>query len=222
MQDRSRKTRQLVLEAAYRVFVREGFERAQLDTIAQEAGRTKGAVYTHFESKEHLFLSLLERRTLETAHRVDELVAGASDPEHFIEVLRNAVTELRNPDWAILNLELKLYAIRHPSASERLRKAYRQVHKSDAGDGIFELLKQRGESRISHKLSALWTIVSAIVLDMNFDPEMMTRREARLVLSEVFDGLFSRKSKTVRKKAADHKDSSTSSARKPGRRAARP
>jgi hypothetical protein len=43
---------------------------------------------------------------------------------------------------------------------------------------------------MASKLSALWSIVSAIVLDLHFDPDVMSRREASLLLGEVFDGLF--------------------------------
>jgi hypothetical protein len=34
-----------LLDAAETIFVRDGYERAQIETIAAEAGRTKGAVY---------------------------------------------------------------------------------------------------------------------------------------------------------------------------------
>ena len=200
VQDRSKKTRELLLEAAYRVFVRDGFERAQVDAIAKEAGRTKGAVYAHFENKEHLFLSLLVQRTLETASRFDALVARESDPARFLNALREGMTELSDPAWSILNLELKLYAIRHPSAAKRLRSTFRRIHERDTGVVAQHLA---GDSRVTSKLSAMWTIVSAIVLDMNFDPELMTGLEAKVVIGEVFDGLFPSKAKDVACKPAD-------------------
>jgi AcrR family transcriptional regulator len=219
MQDRSKRTRELLLNAAYRVFVRDGFERAQLESIAREAGRTKGAVYAHFESKEHLFLSLLEQRTIETERRVDALIARESEPERFVETLRVALTELSDPDWAILNLELKLYAIRHPSAKVRLRSAYRRFHELETKTKIFERLTRGSQSSMTtSKLLALWTLVSAVVLDMNFDPEFMTRREAKLILSEVFDGLFPQDGKPDRNLPAKHKNLSADSAGKDNRR----
>ena len=189
MQDRSRKTRALLLDAASRVFVREGFERAQIDAIAREAGRTKGAVYAHFQNKEHLFLCLLEQRTAEAERRVDRLIGRETEPARMLETLRAAITELRDPEWAILNLELKLYALRHPRAAERLRSTFRRIH-DEEGSLIAERLSERSRAVMAGKLSALWSIVSAIVLDSSFDPDVMPRREARLLLGEVFDGLF--------------------------------
>lgn len=53
-------TRQQLLRAANRLFVRNGFVATSLADIAEEAGLTKGAVYSNFESKEDLFLALLQ------------------------------------------------------------------------------------------------------------------------------------------------------------------
>jgi len=53
------RTRQELLRAASRLFLRNGFVDTSLSDIAEEAGITKGAVYSNFESKEDLFLALL-------------------------------------------------------------------------------------------------------------------------------------------------------------------
>src|SRR3954447_648557 len=53
------RTRQELLRAASRLFLRNGFVATSLSDIAEEAGLTKGAVYSKFESKEDLFLALL-------------------------------------------------------------------------------------------------------------------------------------------------------------------
>jgi AcrR family transcriptional regulator len=57
---RRERTRAALLEAAARVYARNGFAGATLDEVAAEAGYTKGAVYAHFGSKENLLLALLE------------------------------------------------------------------------------------------------------------------------------------------------------------------
>ena len=40
--------------------VREGYSGAELGEIAATAGRTKGAIYAQFESKEDIFMALVE------------------------------------------------------------------------------------------------------------------------------------------------------------------
>jgi AcrR family transcriptional regulator len=57
---RRERTRAALLEAAARVYARNGFAGATLDEVAAEAGYTKGAVYAHFGSKENLLIALLE------------------------------------------------------------------------------------------------------------------------------------------------------------------
>jgi AcrR family transcriptional regulator len=63
----SRKRRETVkrlIAAANAVIAEKGFQRASLDEIAARAGLTKGAIYSNFESKEHLFWAVLGRRRL--------------------------------------------------------------------------------------------------------------------------------------------------------------
>lgn len=48
--------RKLLLDAAYRVFTDNGYHRARLETVAQQAGYSKASVYNYFEDKEELFL----------------------------------------------------------------------------------------------------------------------------------------------------------------------
>ncbi len=47
--------RQAILDAAMRVFAREGYAQAGMDAIAAEAGVAKPTVYNHFGDKENLF-----------------------------------------------------------------------------------------------------------------------------------------------------------------------
>lgn len=52
-------TKNNIIEAALKVFGREGFSGARLEDIAKEAGVTRGAVYHHFENKLGMFSALL-------------------------------------------------------------------------------------------------------------------------------------------------------------------
>src|SRR5688500_5424687 len=70
-------TREHLLEAAARIFSRDGFHGASLDDIAATAGFTKGAVYSNFKSKEDLLLALMDQHMTE---QFDEIV-GSLDTE---------------------------------------------------------------------------------------------------------------------------------------------
>jgi AcrR family transcriptional regulator len=62
---RKAQTRTRLLEAAATVYARAGFNGATLDEVAAEAGYTKGAVYSHFGSKENLLVALMEEHLAE-------------------------------------------------------------------------------------------------------------------------------------------------------------
>ncbi|MET0831731.1 MAG: helix-turn-helix domain-containing protein, partial [Acidimicrobiia bacterium] len=57
--ERKAQTRSDLLTAARRVFLRSGFHGASVEEIAEEAGYTKGAVYSNFEDKAALYLAVL-------------------------------------------------------------------------------------------------------------------------------------------------------------------
>src|SRR5215216_6070411 len=58
---RERTYEESILEAE-KLFIEQGFHASSVDEIALEAGYTKGAVYSNFESKEDLFFAVYERR----------------------------------------------------------------------------------------------------------------------------------------------------------------
>ncbi|MFC2082974.1 TetR/AcrR family transcriptional regulator [Candidatus Bipolaricaulota bacterium] len=49
-----------ISQAAVRVFSREGFHRARMKSIAQEAGVAVGTIYNYFKDKDELLLSVFE------------------------------------------------------------------------------------------------------------------------------------------------------------------
>lgn len=52
-----------ILEAAQKVFAKEGFHQATIDEIAKEAELAKGTIYLYFKNKRELFYSLVEEKT---------------------------------------------------------------------------------------------------------------------------------------------------------------
>jgi hypothetical protein len=58
-QIRTKETLDLFMRAAQSIPVRDSYEGADSDDIAELAGRTKDAIYGHFESKEEIFVALI-------------------------------------------------------------------------------------------------------------------------------------------------------------------
>lgn len=119
-------TRARLLEAAAEVFVEEGLQGASVEAVCTRAGFTRGAFYSNFESKEQLFLALLQE---EFERRAADLEAKAAALEPVLRERRDCV---RPPEaaqlileffmpasdataWAVLEAEFLLLAMRDPS-----------------------------------------------------------------------------------------------------------
>lgn len=64
-QERSRATVDALIEATARILVRDGFDRASTNRIAQAAGVSIGSLYQYYPSKEALVAAVIERHTQE-------------------------------------------------------------------------------------------------------------------------------------------------------------
>ncbi|MEU9319723.1 ScbR family autoregulator-binding transcription factor [Streptomyces sp. NPDC048295] len=62
MQDRARATRRSLLESAAHLFVEQGYVRTSINEISDLSGRTSGAVYFHYSSKEKLALAVVREQ----------------------------------------------------------------------------------------------------------------------------------------------------------------
>lgn len=101
------QTRAKLLASARDVVAREGYENASIDLIAENAGYSKGAFYSNFDSKEEIFLELLEVHSSEDVPEIAALVAGIDDPHRMIAVISDwAASRSRDPTWGVLALEL--------------------------------------------------------------------------------------------------------------------
>jgi AcrR family transcriptional regulator len=81
--------RELILEAAGRLFGEGGYSHTTLDEIAAAAQVTKPILYRHFDSKKALYLALLERHR-EDLPRFFERVPGDLPFEERVEAILEA------------------------------------------------------------------------------------------------------------------------------------
>jgi len=80
-QDRSRATVDALLEATTRVLLKEGYDRASTNRIAEVAGVSIGSLYQYFPSKEALVAAVIDRHTQEiSAVTRQALVKAAALP----------------------------------------------------------------------------------------------------------------------------------------------
>lgn len=101
------RTKARLLESAREVVARVGYENASIDLIAENAGYSKGAFYSNFDSKEAVFLELLETHASADVPEIAALVEGVEDPHELISRISTwAAKRSRDPSWGVLALEL--------------------------------------------------------------------------------------------------------------------
>jgi AcrR family transcriptional regulator len=122
-QQRLQHTRDVLLDAAGEVFAKRGFGGAALEDIAEAAGYTRGAIYSHFGTKEELFLAVIERHLLRFLNGFEDIIGAFEsladlDVAQFAERWRELT--IAGSDSAALGYEFSLFLLRNPGARERL------------------------------------------------------------------------------------------------------
>jgi AcrR family transcriptional regulator len=80
-QERSRATVDALVEATARILVREGFDKASTNRIAEVAGVSIGSLYQYFPCKEALVAALIDRHNAEINQVArDELARAVDEP----------------------------------------------------------------------------------------------------------------------------------------------
>lgn len=106
IQDRARATVDALLAATARILVKEGYDRASTNKIAEAAGVSIGSLYQYFPSKEALVAAVIERHSGEMiAEITDSLARVATLP------LDEAVRELVRVMIDAHRIEPKLHRV---------------------------------------------------------------------------------------------------------------
>jgi AcrR family transcriptional regulator len=130
-----------ILAAALDAFYEHGFHGTTVRDIARRVGMTVPSLYYHHDSKEGVFLALLELSTSELAWRVKAAAAAGTDPkQQFVNVVETIVLHMTHRTrLAALDPEF-----RHLSSENRKRYAVdRKEIESLLTDIVDEGVRQR-------------------------------------------------------------------------------
>ena len=118
--------REQIVQAAFRVAMREGLEQLTIRQVAAEAGLSNGLVFFHFKSKEVLLLALLDQ-LLDALFETWEVPEDTPPAERLLAWLQSDLHDLSQYEQG--HDELKLFfsywtlASHDPTIAERLRAA---------------------------------------------------------------------------------------------------
>ena len=123
-QERKAETRARLLAAAADLFADQGIDAVSVDAVAEAAGRTSGAVYDHFGSKQGLLLALLDSWKDSVLAVLLAEVAVSDSPAGQLAAVWSNLSDTSGEGsgrWPILEQELWLRAARDPEVADILR-----------------------------------------------------------------------------------------------------
>jgi AcrR family transcriptional regulator len=131
--------RELILEAAGRLFGERGYAHVTLDEIAVEADVTKPILYRHFDSKKALYLALLERHRDDLPRFFERVPSGLSFEQRTEAILETWFEYVAEHGYAWRML------FRDADGDEEIR-AFRQANYDRAREVLAGFV--RGQGRV--------------------------------------------------------------------------
>lgn len=125
-QTKSDQTRNAILDAANRVLVEQSAERFTLESVAAEAGVSKGGLLYHFASKNALITGMMERSmALVDAVLEEELVRSNGD--YLTAYIRASFRTTADP--AQVSRAIQAAIVRDPALLNPLRERFERMQR---------------------------------------------------------------------------------------------
>ena len=186
-------TRQRVLEAALKVFSRQGYAAARLEDVADEAGVTRGAIYWHFKNKADLYTTLVG----EVMERLEEVVERAvSGGRDFLDITRRVmlsiITLAEEDETYRAVIELTTLKTGYdPELEEGMRNKRAGMREIEAHiTGYFRLAIANGELRtdLDPVIAARGQLayINGVMVTWLLDQEAFSLRECAPALVEIY------------------------------------
>jgi AcrR family transcriptional regulator len=187
--------RRLILDAAVRVFARQGFHTCRVSDIADEAGVAYGLVYHYFSSKEEILDTLFLERWDVMLQAIAEVDASARSPREKLYAIAGFIIDSYRHDPELM----KVIIVEVTRAANtfgrthlaKIRDAYAQIAaivERAQGEGVF-----RREVTPEFAALAFYGSVEQVLTGWIFDSTAVSAEELEqakgLIVTTICDGL---------------------------------
>jgi AcrR family transcriptional regulator len=187
--------RRVILDAAVRVFARQGFHTCRVSDIADEAGVAYGLVYHYFSSKDQILDTLFLERWDVMLAAIAETDASARSPREKLAAIAGFIIESYRHDPELMKVIIvevtraaNTFGLTH---LEKIRDAYRgiaSIVERAQRDGVF-----RTEVTPEFAALAFYGLVEQVLTAWIFDSERVPEDELRaaktLIVETICSGL---------------------------------
>jgi TetR/AcrR family transcriptional regulator, transcriptional repressor of aconitase len=140
------QTRATLIAVGREHFLRYGLGGAVAEKIAEDAGYSRGALYSNFDGKEELFLAVIREEHTRHSNAFQSIFKKEPSGKERLRRMRDAVADLvTDPDWIVLRAEFEAGALRN----ERIRQSFVEVHRQQIRDGA-KLIRDLARSSEIH------------------------------------------------------------------------
>ena len=202
---RREQTREHLLEAARKIFVKKGLAATSVEDIAEAAGYTRGAFYSNFDSKPELLLELLRRDHDSAQVNLRAIMEeGGTPAEMKTRAIAYYSRYFRDRDFFLLWVEAKLLAYRDTGFQERFN-AFRH-EKLDQISAYIRTLSERYARPLPLQADALAlglvSLRNGVLFSRMYDPQTASDKVIQTVLAGFFSCVLWRQSEEIPR--ADH------------------
>lgn len=183
------KTRLRLLNAAAKVFTAQGYGGAAVDDILAEAELSKGAMYANFDSKEKLFLALLDQ-CIEDQFRSIREIMNRPEPlsDRITAIGKWAPNFIPDPrGWRLLSTEFWLHAVRNRDVLPQLAARY-ALQRQEVATVIEAGYADVGQTPPLSSLvlaSAVIGMINGLSVQQVIDPAAITNQDYPLALAQL-------------------------------------
>ena len=135
------RTRETLVATATELFLRVGYAATSLEKVADEAGYSKGAVYSNFRNKDELCLAVVDAIRADQAHRMAAALEGATSLETMLQAFQRWADEtIGDVAWTVFEVEFATRSRQDDGVRRELAKRNAQIR-----DAVTTLLEQHAE-----------------------------------------------------------------------------
>jgi AcrR family transcriptional regulator len=126
------QTRATLIAVGREHFLRYGLGGAVAEKIAEDAGYSRGALYSNFDGKEELFLAVIREEQDRRMEALYSMFKEEPSAKERLRKWRDTIADvLTDPDWIVLRAEFEAGALRN----ESIRQTFVELHRMKIRDG---------------------------------------------------------------------------------------
>ena len=187
-------TRATLIAVGRTHFLRYGLGGAVAEKIAEDAGYSRGALYSNFDGKEELFLAVIQEEQARHLNVFRSILTEESSARGRLKKMRDTIADLlTDPDWIVLRAEFEAEALRN----ERIRQSFVDALRQQVRDGgeLFRSLLRSSEITSSLKPEdfsmVMLNLAHGLAVTQKILGPELSQKNTRVLIQSLFDLLIS-------------------------------